>query len=99
MIAYISGPMTGRPGFNRQAFMDCEGRLARRGWEVRNPARVRLGEDATWADYMRVDIPMLCEAQCVVLLDGWEHSDGARLEYTIAVALGIPARPEAELDL
>lgn len=86
---YISGPMTGLPDFNRPAFHAAAAQLRQAGYEVRNPADVRLGPDATWSDYMRVDLPMLLECDLVALLPGWHKSRGARLEYTVATDLGI----------
>jgi len=96
-IAYIAGPMTGLPNWNRAAFLACEDRLALLGWEVRNPARVRLAEGATWSDYMRADLLMLCEADALVLLEGWQASNGARLECTVAQALGMAIWEETKI--
>lgn len=42
-----------------------------------------------WQWYMRKTIPMVCEADGLALLVGWEQSTGARLEHSVASALGM----------
>lgn len=88
-MTYISGPMTGLPDFNRQAFLDAEKKLTKNGFVCFNPARVFLDDDATWEDYMREDIKALLECQSVFMLPGWEGSRGALLEHAIAESLGL----------
>lgn len=46
MKLYLSGPMTGLPDHNREAFNKREGMLKRRGYDVVNPARTDLGPTA-----------------------------------------------------
>ena len=94
---YISGPMTGRPQYNRPAFFAMEKRLKALGFSVLNPAG--WPEQPTWEDYLRVDLAMLSRyADAIMLLDGWEHSRGARTEAAMARGLGLPVLFEAQLD-
>lgn len=86
-ICYLSGPMSGLPNLNRAAFDAEAGRLRAMGITVVNPAEVELPEGATWADFMRADIKELMSCTTIVLLPGWERSEGARLEHFIAVKL------------
>lgn len=92
MIIYLAGPMSGLPDFNRPAFDDAKDVLCGAGHFVINPADVRLGPDATWADYMRAALQRITLADAVALLPGWENSRGARLERHVATELGLPVR-------
>lgn len=90
---YISGPMTGLPALNRPAFDAESSRLRALGYTVVNPAEVELHAGATWHDYMRADIPLLCKCDAIVMLDGWTASRGAVIEHRIAIELGMSAWP------
>lgn len=67
-----------------------------------NPAAHRIAEvlpapdSATWAWWMRRALRMLLDADAVALLDGWDQSDGARIEYEIAARLGMQRRRVTE---
>lgn len=86
---YIAGPMTGIAEFNFPAFNSEADRLRAEGLTVLNPADHGIVEGAEWADYLRHDIAGLATCQRIHLLQGWEKSKGARLEVTIAQALGM----------
>lgn len=88
---YISGPMTGMPNLNRSAFNTVASLLRDAGHTVLNPVEIGYGlpPAATWHDFMRADIAALCHADILVLLPGWERSDGAQLELHIAHRLGL----------
>ncbi|MBT9575108.1 MAG: DUF4406 domain-containing protein [Pseudomonas umsongensis] len=89
MRVYIAGPMTGLPEFNFPAFNAMADKLRAAGWHVENPADHGHVEGAGWADYLRYDIGRLATCEVVMLLPGWTQSRGARLEVSIARALGI----------
>ena len=92
--AYLSGPMTGLPDFNRPAFHAAAAALRAQGHVVINPAEVDLGPDATWADYMRIHLAEIARRVTqVFVLPGWESSRGAQLEVHVARALGLPVVP------
>ena len=89
--AYLSGPMTGLPDFNRPAFHAAAAALRAQGHVVINPAEVDLGPDASWADYMRIHLAEIARRVTrVFVLPGWESSRGAQLEVHVARALGLP---------
>lgn len=95
MRVYISGPMTGLPGYNYQAFLEAETKLRAQGYEVENPARNEPQD--CWLDYMRQAVAQLAECDAVHLLPGWKDSRGAQVEYQLARGLGLwvmyPPRP------
>ena len=87
MKIYIAGKVTLNPNYKREfslaeTFYDSHGHI------VLNPAALPdgLGEAA---DYMRICLPMLLSADCVVLLPNWKDSGGAKIERDLAVYLGM----------
>lgn len=103
-VVYIAGPMSNKPLFNFPAFFDAEEQLLNLGYAVMNPAHndgVTITEalemagsperpNKPWAWYMKRDLPQVVKADILCLLPGWQESKGARLEVTVAKALGIP---------
>jgi hypothetical protein len=94
-IIYIAGPMTGLPNYNFEAFNTVAAilRFAYPKSLIINPAE---NFDAVQTHprevYMRQDIKQLMRAATVVMLEGWQASEGATLEYDIAEALGLEIR-------
>lgn len=88
---YISGPMTGLPNFNYDAFNAAADRLRNAGWqEVINPAENFGGrKDLPRVTYLRADVVMLAKCDAIAMLPGWEKSRGAKLEYMLACELGM----------
>lgn len=100
-IIYLSGPMTGIEDFNLPAFQAAAADLRGRGFTVIVPGE---WDDITpeelvamsvsrhrRAFFLSRDIDFIQEsATCVVTIDGWEESEGAKLEVAVAQALGIP---------
>ena len=91
MKVYISGPMTGYEGFNYPAFNRAETWLTDMGYDVLNPAR--HPQQATWVDYLRLDLADVLRADAVAVLPGWEASRGAALEVHVAHSLGMTVLP------
>lgn len=89
MKVYISGPMTGRPDYNKPAFMEAEKIIMEMGHDPVNPATLPHDHGRTWGEYMREDIKALMDCEAILMLDGWIDSRGARIEYELAVSLGI----------
>ena len=85
--------MTGLPGYNRERFNRAARDLEAEGHQVLNPADIDLPEGAGWLDYMRQALRLLAEAEAVALLDGWEKSRGAGIEYRLARELAFPVEP------
>ena len=89
MKIYISGPMTGLSEYNKPAFMNAERRIRKAGHEPVNPAALPHDHGHTWEEYMREDIKALMYCDAILLLDGWEKSKGAVIEFTLAAHVGI----------
>jgi hypothetical protein len=86
---YICGPMTGLPDLNFPAFYKAEDFLKKMGWKTVNPANNGQGKKPyEW--YLRRDLKQMLECNSLVLLNGWENSNGARLEEYVASKLKMP---------
>lgn len=97
--AYLSGPMSGIPGFNFPAFNEAAAELAAQGYDVFNPASEGWGDgdpsngfttEEQWREFLRHDIAAVAAADTVFVLPGWEQSKGATFELSVAHKLGIP---------
>lgn len=88
---YISGPITGLPYEEaRAAFMNAENAIRSRYSalvEIVNPIRL-VPKNTSWNDAMRTCIAAMMDCNYIHTLPGFEQSEGARLEYTIALKLG-----------
>ncbi|MEC0092482.1 DUF4406 domain-containing protein [Paenibacillus macquariensis] len=99
MIVYISGPMTGIEEFNYPLFNSTAKTLREQGHEVINPAEITPLE-ATWNGFMRADIKALMDADTVLLLPGWEKSNGANAEFYLAELLDMKIyKFESDIEL
>lgn len=94
---YISGPITGQPNLNREAFSAAEAALRMQGFDPVDPHNNGLDPDSPWKQHMRADIKLLMDCDALVWLEGWQHSRGARLEIKLAYSLEIPALALADL--
>jgi len=106
---YIAGPISGVSDF-RDRFNKAEQRLTGLGFEPINPCNISPathegecppgygpgegGDHTSSACFMRTDLKALLECDVIYLLPGWQHSRGAKLEYSVAVACGIPVLAE-----
>lgn len=87
---YISGPITGTENYIER-FAEAEKKLSKEFFSVINPAKVnaQLPEnDTTYKEYMKMSLTMLEMCDYIYLIDGWENSKGACLEYQYAKTLG-----------
>ena len=90
-MVYISGPMSGKPDSNYQAFMAVSRRLREQGLEVICPAESFGGnQDLPKTAYMRHDFECVLKADALVRLPGWQESEGALAEVEMARLIGIP---------
>jgi uncharacterized protein DUF4406 len=101
---YLAGPMRGIEEYNFPAFHKATAWLRAEGWTVFSPAERDEADPsidhtvdvAGWngsrgLDYfMAHDLKAVCEMDAVVLLPGWEKSQGARLETMVAVEIQHP---------
>lgn len=91
MKVFISGPMSGKPNNNREAFFKAQEELEKHGYSVWNPAWLAYPDDTEFTrDEMHdIDITALKHCKAIYMLKGWEDSDGAWLEHSIAVTKGL----------
>ena len=87
MKIYISGAITGIDDF-MERFAKAEKELTDKGYSVVNPAKVnaQLPEDTRYEEYMKMSFCMLDMCESIYMLQGWEKSCGANLEYGYALA-------------
>lgn len=89
MKVYISGPITGLPYEEvEKAFSKAEASLKEQGHEVVNPLNNGLPRESTWSEHMRADLKLLLDCDAIYMLNRWEYSKGASLEYDLAIDLG-----------
>jgi hypothetical protein len=91
---YIAGPMTGHQNANRVEFFLAGARLRAAGFRVLNPANWPDG--LSRREYMRLDLPMVLQADGLAVLAGFEASPGAFVETTLAEYCGLPIRTVEE---
>ena len=89
---YIAGPMTGLPEFNYPAFRRASLRLRELGFQVLDPSELFPENPGShpWQYYMRGSLRGLLQCDAILLLNGWDHSRGARLEHSVAQTLEMP---------
>jgi hypothetical protein len=90
IIAYVSGPMTGREDNNRHAFNAASESLRESGIIVLSPAEHDMGKVHERSHHMRFDIQQVLMSDVVYVLPGWKSSKGAKLEVAIAREIGLP---------
>jgi hypothetical protein len=86
---YLAGPMTGYPDYNRPAFLQAAERIATHTNLIPvHTAWVNLGFE--YDEYMALSIEVLELCDYITLLEGWEDSEGARIERRHAKKKNIP---------
>lgn len=91
MTYYLAGPMTGYVNFNFDAFQAAAEALRSQGYKIINPAENFDGaQDLDYHEYLRVAKEQVRNEaeEGIILLRGWEESDGARKEVNWALELG-----------
>lgn len=88
MKVYISGQITGLDNF-AELFKQAQTELESQGHEIVNPCNLPHNHDKTWQSYMKEDIKALCDCDAIYMLPNWSSSNGARLEYHVALRIGM----------
>ncbi len=100
LALYIAGPMRGYPHHNFPAFHTAAAKWEKNPaiGIVYNPAKededegfigtsVSLDGKDHLKECMRRDLLLILKSDALVMLHGWEKSDGARVEHALAVYL------------
>ena len=89
MKVYISGKISGLEYDEaRVRFGRAEDFLKSIGVDAVNPMNNGLPEESTWIQHLCKDLEMLHECSHIYMLDGWQLSRGACIEYDFAVRTG-----------
>jgi len=83
---YISGPMSGKPNYNRERFWRMEHAVKIKGCRVLSPAH--HNKEMTYSEYMKLSIEMVFNCTTVIMLQGYGDSKGAMAEQALASSLG-----------
>jgi len=91
MKVYISGPITGLPNENREAFEEAEKALRKAGHIPANPHVFcqDIPRDAPHSVFMRRCMKILEVCDVITPLQGYTQSDGCRQEMRRAAELGM----------
>ena len=86
---FLSGPITGIDDY-KDKFEDAMEIIRALGANaVFNPA-AEIPDDTEHEEAMNICTDKVTTSDCVVVLDGWENSKGALIEYVFSRACGIP---------
>lgn len=87
---YISGGISGYDIEERRAtFAKIEEQFVKQGYDVVNPLKNGVPVNASWDKHLRKDIATLVECDAIYMLKDWHKSKGAKLEFDIAIQLGM----------
>ena len=88
MKIYLSGKISGTDlTHTRKRFSDVADKLQALGYEATNPLCNGLSETDPWEAHIAKDIINLIDCEGVYMLQGWDDSQGARIEHAIAKEL------------
>lgn len=93
-IFYLAGPMSGKEGYNSEAFIEAANELRQRNYQIVSPWEIAQTLPGTPGDlpyetYVKADIIAMLRCDAVVTLRDWQESRGARMEVALADWLGM----------
>lgn len=90
MRVYISGPISGTTDF-RERFRVAAERLTKLGIDFVNPAELyKAMPGAAHQDYLAVCMRMISTCNAILMLPGFEKSEGCLAEFDLAKKLNMP---------
>lgn len=99
---YISGKITGNPDWKKN-FKAAEEKLTAESKNnfIINPETIgyeveKRINNPSYKDYMQADIRLLIICDAIYMLSNWRESKGAKVEHSIAEALGMEIIYESE---
>lgn len=95
MKIYIAGSIDKNPNYKNQ-FSDAEQRLMKYGHTVINPVK---NPGFSYKEYIDMGLCELMRCDAIFLLNGWEKSNGANLEYVYALTTGMTIFREEKFPL
>ena len=98
---YISGPISNTDNNYPESFKRAAEYLRHLGYDIVDPTTIDpppepIRNQSIWVYYMREGIKRLMDCDRIYMLEGWENSEGARLEQMIAKQLRMPCLYEVE---
>lgn len=87
---YIAGPITGIPEAVFKAnFAHAKHQVENIGYTPVSPIELNHVHDNTWEAFMKVDLRAMLTCHAIYMLEGWENSKGATIEWQLAGVLGM----------
>jgi hypothetical protein len=86
MIYYIAGPISNCLKTYHKSFHDVAQPLRDAGHSVLDPSMLPPG--LSQGQYMQICLPMVSVADELIMLTGWEQSEGAYIEFMLAKKSG-----------
>ena len=100
-MIYISGAVTGTTDY-KERFSKAASLLRSVGKIPLNPVKVnaQMPKETTYEQYMKLSLAMLDLCDEIYMLDGWDNSNGASLEFNYAKTMNkkIFFESEAAID-
>ena len=93
---YISLPISHYDLEERREYAQRVEDVLNHYYEVVNPLKNGLPEDADWREHMRVDLQDLLTCDCIFMCAGYEASKGCKLELDVATSCGLGVKYERD---
>lgn len=95
MKIYIAGPISTNEDYQNK-FKEAEEQLKKLGHIPMNPVK-NVGFE--YKDYIDMGLTELSKCDGIILLNGWESSNGARLEMDYAITVGLEILFYSDIDV